>query len=680
MSATGIVIRQAIGTPTTDQAWLNSPDILVYPGTQPGNTNLFTTPAFYATGLSQAPLINGSNYIYVRGQNAASGAQTSTVYLFSADHNPRGSRFGNPSQLLVPSQWQSANFTVNGKAQNSVSITASAQNDIVLGASPLVWTPPPMANNYDNYCLIVWVDNTSDNSNPPPFSSWPQLNSLDDLVAKLNANPNMAILDTSHTSGMFMRQFMGQSYNVSQPTNTPWQASPDIAVYAGTAQYDLSLLQAAPNWAFHQMPQTGQGKSNNIYVRGYSTASVSVTARISFYYVEDNQSTGANNPLLSPQNWKTDSFTYNGTAQNFLTITGASTFIFMTNSTPLVWSPPTPDGGTSYCLIAWIDNTNGSNPPPFANLPAFTDVNALSQYIEGQRSIVAWDTASNGLFARQFPGQTVSQTGTGAQTSPDIIVTGPQAIQDASTLTTQSSYNSTTLNQNITLGERNFIYLRVLNPQNVQQSARVYLYYATTATISPPSWSSQGFTVAGMNQNWVDMEADTLNQVLVTTVPVVWVAPSPQSQYILIAYVDTSENPQPPDFSPFGYTQVSAITQFVSTQPQLVWLSLTNTVPAAAPTMSFEYPLPTHSTATQQYVGIQLKNIPADGTVSISIPGPDAADTIINASMRVPDPNAAVVWAVSYPANFQNSLILNYWKGNTLPPGGANITLIVLKS
>jgi hypothetical protein len=293
--------------------------------------------------------------------------------------------------------------------------------------------------------------------------------------------------------------------------------------------------------------------------------------------------------------------------------------------------------------------------------------------------MVLWDTAVNGLFARQFPGQTVYQPGTGAQTSPDIIVTGPQAAQDASSFATQSSYNSTPLNQGLTLGERNLIYLRVINPNNIQQSARVYLYYATSTAVSPPEWTSQGFTVAGKKRNWVDLEADTLNQVLVTTVPVVWTAPS-QGQYILIAYVDASENPQPPDFSPFGYTEAATITQVVATQPQIVWLSLNSTAPSQVPTMSFDSSLPTHAVATQQFVGIQFKNIPADGTVSISIPGPDAADTIVNTSLHIPDPNAVVVWPVSYPANFQNSVLVNYFQGATPAPGGANILPIILKS
>jgi hypothetical protein len=675
MPATGIVMRQAIGTPSTDQAWLNSPDILLYPVTQPSETSLFTTPAFFAAGLAQAPVISASNYIYVRGQNATSGPQTSKVYLFAADHNPQGGMF-NPSQLIQPALWQTVNFTVNGTAQNFVTVQASAQNDIVLGAAPLVWTPPPMANSYDNYCLIAWVDNTG--NNPPPFRTMQPFTNLDGLITYLKANPNMAILDTTYTGGLFMRQYMGQAYNVSQPTNAPWQASPDLVVFAGSPAFDPSLLQSATGWALHQMPAAGN--SNYVYVRGFNTSNVAVTARVSFFYAEDNRGAGANNPLLNPRNWKTDSFTYNGTAQSYVNVAGGSSFIYMTNSTPLIWSPPAPDSGTNYCLIAWIDNTNGSSPPPFATLPAFPDVNSLGEYIQGQRNIVAWDTAVNGLFARQFPGQTVYQAGTGAQTSPDIIVTGPQAAQDASSFASPSSYNSATLNQNVTLGERNFVYLRVLNPNNVQQRARVYLYYATPATISPPSWSPQGFTVAGQNQNWVDLKADTVNQVLVTTVPVVWTAPSAQNQYVLIAYVNGGENPQPPDFSPFGYSQASAITQVMSTQPQLVWLTLTNTVPATTPTMSYEYPLPAPSVATKQYVGIQFQNIPTDGTVSISIPGPDAADTIVNASLNIPDPNAVVVWPVSYPANFRNSIILTYWQTQThKAPGGANILSIILK-
>jgi len=678
MSATGMVMRQALGTPppTTDAAWLYSPDILVYPINQPSNTTLFAASALYGTAFVQAPAISAANYLYVRGQNANSGPQTSTVYLFSADHNPQASIFA-PSPLLVPQQWQSANFTVNGKAQNSVSIQASAQSDIVLGAAPLVWTPPPMAHaSYDHYCLIAWVDNTG--HNPPPFSTLPNFGSMDLLRQYVEANPNMVILDTAYTSGMFMRQYMGQEFNQAQQTNTPWQSSPDIVVSAGNVLFDPTLIPSALGWAFHQMPLPTQ--SNYLYVRGYNYSTAAATTRVSFYYAEDNPTAGTN-PLLNPQNWKTDSFTYSGVAQNHFDLTVASPFLLMTNSTPLIWTPAAPDSGSQYCVIAWVDNTDGLNPPPFATLAPFTDINALGEYIEGQRNMVLWDTAVNGLFARQFPGQTVYQPGTGAQTSPDIIVNGPQAAQDASSFATQSSYNSTTLNQGLTLGERSFIYLRVINPNNIQQSARVYLYYATSTAVSPTEWTNQGFTVAGKNQNWVDLEADTLNQVLVTTVPVVWTAP-PQGQYILIAYVDGSENPQPPDFSPFGYTEAAPITQLLATQPQIAWLSLNSTAPSQAPTMSYEYPLPTPAAATQQYVGIQFQNIPADGTVSISIPGPDAANTIVNASMHIPDPNAVVVWPVSYPANFQNSILLNYWQGSTAPPNKdkANIIKIVLKS
>jgi hypothetical protein len=77
------------------------------------------------------------------------------------------------------------------------------------------------------------------------------------------------------------------------------------------------------------------------------------------------------------------------------------------------------------------------------------------------------------------------------------------------------------------------------------------------------------------------------------------------------------------------------------------------------------------------YAGIQLSKIPTDGTVSLSIPGPDAANTIAVTSMRVPDPNALVAWPVTYPDHFQTSAVLTYTPGRT-PVGAGNIVAKVV--
>ncbi|HKO19666.1 MAG TPA: hypothetical protein VJU82_12345 [Acidobacteriaceae bacterium] len=670
MSNTGINMRQALGTPpaTAPAAWLYSPDVLPFTSAA-SDTTLLTTR--YDTPFSQAPMPTQGNYVYVRGKNASTASQTATVYLYSVQHNPLAGMF---SDFLSPSNWDSSPFTVGGTAGNSVKMTAANQNDVVLGATPLIWTPPAQESVTSEYILIAWID--PGGSPPPNFSSMQPFKKLDDVRQYVESQPNLVMLDTGY-NGMFARQYSGQPSRYSVPGAT-WNSSPDIILYNGQPAYDTTLLQRALDWSVHQPAGTG---ANNLYIRGFHTSPGALTARVSFFYAVNNAGTNPN-PLLTPANWKSDAMTVGGTAQNFVSITSNAPGDFMMNNTPVVWQPAAAPAGSTYAVIAWIDNTGGSNPPPFASLPAFSSLSSLAEYVQGNRNIVFWDGSVGGAFIRQFPGQTSSQPGTGALTSPDIIVAGTAAAQDASVYTGAGSYQPGTVSNAVTTGVPNFIYLRAINPNNGASSARVYLYVGDTTSPGLGALSPQGFTVGGKVQNWVDLQATSQNQVLVSTVPIVWVPPAPgaaQTQFLL-SYIDSSPNPQPPDFENIGYVRLDAVTQFVATQPQLSWVSVTNTAPNPKPTFTYQYPNPAApiATAGKYMVGVQFVNIPIDGTVTVSIPGPDAANTVVVPAFHPPSPNAAVVWTATYPANFSLSAAVSYWQGNNAPPQGANVTFVLV--
>ncbi len=676
MSDTGLTLRQALGTPTpgTTAAWMFSPDLLPFAPAPAADTGLLTTR--YDTPFAQAPVQGAGNTVYVRARNNGAAAQSGTVYLFWAQHDPNGGIF---DPLLSPSTgWFSTGFTVGGVAGNAVPVIASA-GSVVLGASPAAWTPDPLTQTPFHYCLIAWLDTTG--SNPPPFSKLPDFDDLPGLGAYVAKNPNMVFLDTAY-SGMYMRQGFNQAANVSAG-DASWTGAPDLALFVGQPAYDATIVKKALGWAFQQVPSPGQ--ANYLYVRGYNTSDSGLTARVSFFYALVDPSAGTN-PVLDPKSWKQDGMTVGGTAQSYVDIVSKVPADQMTNlAAPLIWTPPTPPGTTHLALIAWVDNTGGSNPPPFANLPPFTSLGQLAEYVRGQRNIVVWDTAFGGLFLRQYTGQTVSQPGKTTVASPDILVAGISAVQDVSTLAATAAYNAGTPAQAATTPfARNLVYVRAINPNNRAQRARVYLYAASTASITPPSWSAAGFTVAGQPQNWVDLVADTQGQVVASTVPIVWHAPNPPaagSSLILVAYVDGSDNPQPPDFSAIPYMTQVAVSTFVSTQPRLSWVQLTSKDPSTAPDLSFEYRVPAQSAAATQYVGAKLALMPTDGTLYLSVPGPDAANTLAVAPLaHVPDPNAAVTWPVTWPANFQTSVIVNYWDGPTHPGQGASLTGLVLKS
>jgi hypothetical protein len=467
-------------------------------------------------------------------------------------------------------------------------------------------------------------------------------------------------------TGIVVRQAM-------DPQSTVLTNSPDLIVTGVAPVFDPGPFtdSEAYGWYFSQAPAIG--KPNYLYVRGLNYSSQGAqTAVVYLYWVQSDQ-------VLNPAKWQSTGITVGGKAQNNTPISSQSQYEYVVTTTTVLWTPPQPTtAGASYFLISWIDNSASPVPPTFPSTP-FASLAALGEYVQANPQMAMLDTVYRGAFLRQFPNQLVTQGGTGAQTSTDILVYGTLAAQDASTFTTPASYGSSALIQTAGLGARNFVYLRALNTGSGAGTSRVYLYWATTSALSPPAWAATYFTFGGQPQNWVDLAFTAGNQVAVSTVPLVWNPPplGAGTSYVLIAYVDNSASPEPPDFGPFGYLNPADVTAFVAGHPQLAWLAVTGSA-VSPPTMSWEQPIVPATGVTTVYAGIQFHGIPADGTVSLSIPGPDSADTIVIPSMKVPDPNALVAWPLTYSSGFVTSAVLSYTAGGTAPPGGATITAVVL--
>ena len=448
--------------------------------------------------------------------------------------------------------------------------------------------------------------------------------------------------------------------------------SPDLIISGASPAFDTASYTNpnAYDWYFSQAPVLG--KPNYVYVRGVNyTATGAQTSTVYLYTVHSDQ-------VLDPTKWVSTGITVGGVAQNFVAISAISQYQYVATQVAAMWTPPVPSPSTSsYFLISWVDNTATPKPPVWPTAP-FANLDALTAFIQANPTMAVLDTVYRGALFRQFPGQTVGQDGTGAQTSPDIIVNGATAAQNAAAWTGTSSYNPGTPSPNAALGGRNFVYLRAINTATGPATARVYLYWTTTGAIAAPSWQTTYFTYAGQTQNWVDLSASTANEVMISTVPLVWNAPPPPTgqTYVLIAYVDNSGSPQPPDFTAFGYLNPTAVTSFVAGHPQLSWLAITGT-PAPQPTMSWEQPIVVGTGSNNLFVGIQLSNIPTDGTLTLQIPGPDAASTFASGTMKIPDPNALIAWPVTYPDHFQTSAVLTYTAG-AAPVGKASVVLTIV--
>jgi hypothetical protein len=456
------------------------------------------------------------------------------------------------------------------------------------------------------------------------------------------------------TDGILIRQRMDR-------TSPVYTNSPDLILTGTAPAFDESAIIDVQTYSWYLSQTPVPGSPNYLYIRGVNYSDMGTQdSRVYLYWVAEEH-------LLNPAQWQSSGFSVNGVDQNHVEIRSDSMFdIVMTH---LKWTPRATN--VRYYLISWIDNSASPVPPVWPTEP-FADRAALHRYVADHATMAVLDTVYQGAFLRQFPKQTVFQAGTGAKTSPDLIVTGVAAAKDAASFTSQGSYDSDTLSATAARDVRNFVYVRAINTTGGAARARVYLYWTPSSRLSPVGWRTDSFAVAGHSQNWVDLTATRAGEVMVSTVPVVWWAPASETDPpVLIAYVDNSVNPKPPDFTPFGYTTPTGVQRFMASLPRLTWLAITGTaVPKTS--MSWNVELAAGTGDNNRYVGVQLSKIPTDGTVSLSVPGPDADSTIVVQSLRVPDPNAYVAWPVTYPDNFRTSAVLTYSEGAT-PPGGGSI-------
>lgn len=231
----GIFMRDYIGqTPTsnTGSGWTLSPDIIPWGPTVYTPTSDFGNAANYNTdyGTGRTMTEGMINNVYVRGLNTAAGLQKSRVYFF----------WVQAATVLVPTQWSFFGFQYQGNPQNWLDITAQAINDIAYSEGPLFWIP---STQYPHYCLVVWVDNSS-NPVEPDLTQY-AFATCDELGQFIMSHPNVAWRNTNDVTDPV--QFL----NTATLANGPSQGGdvtvgvimkrvPNLPIPPGTIQFNLS--------------------------------------------------------------------------------------------------------------------------------------------------------------------------------------------------------------------------------------------------------------------------------------------------------------------------------------------------------------------------------------------------------------------------------------------------------
>jgi len=295
-----------------------------------------------------------------------------------------------------------------------------------------------------------------------------------------------------------------------------------------------------------------------------------------------------------------------------------------------------------------------------------------------------------GIFMREYVGQTADAARTGWSQSPDIIPWGTGQTTDD--LTTPQSYaTDPSQGHTVTMQAWNYVYLRGVNTAPGPQDAKIYLYYVESALllwpcdwrggpVQPMGTPDPNMMLSGLAQNFVPVHAAAQNQVVVPNPTLLWYPPAftqPNSDhYCMVTWVDNGNNP-PPDFSQSAAWGQQELTDFIVGHPNVTTHN-TCDVYAQGPTRSNYTIIKTKDQSLQVYITVTFSNIPADGTFTLNIPGPTPDQNITVARRAVPTDPPTLTYIVTYPPKFQTMVNVQYFQGATPVPAGANIKVMAM--
>jgi hypothetical protein len=282
-----------------------------------------------------------------------------------------------------------------------------------------------------------------------------------------------------------------------------------------------------------------------------------------------------------------------------------------------------------------------------------------------------------GIFIRDAVGDTPNNPKNASWTnSPDIMISGPTPLKDPSVIVNVNNYNQglPQLNSQTPL-QNNWVYVRGINSINTPQTSTFYLYYVDTSIVLwPQNWKYDTITFNTVTQNWQTLTAQG-NGITGTTVPFGWTPPRQGIHYCTTVWVNNGTNQlTPPNLYAIG--AVNDMANFIMTHPNVGWKN-TIEVDATQPTIQNSSPIIGPTSGGVMNIGVQCQNLPTDGYISFSVPGPDSANTIIFPRTKIISPNYAPTFQVSYPPGFNTSLQFIYEQGPSGTPDGANLLPIV---
>lgn len=267
-------------------------------------------------------------------------------------------------------------------------------------------------------------------------------------------------------------------------------------------------------------------------------------------------------------------------------------------------------------------------------------------------------TEYQGIFLRDYLGETpTSNNGSGWTLSPDIVPWGTTPMPDPSVLGQQANYGKEFAN-NITLGQYNNVYVRGLNTNGGQQKSRIYFYWVDSSVVLLPSqWSPYNFSFDQNLQNWLDITAQNQGDIAYSPAPLSWKPSDQYPHYCLVAWVDNTANPSPPDLGEWAnFKTWDDLGNFILSHPNMAWRN-TNDVAVGHQFMNAQTRVAGVADGGQVTVGVVMKNIPIDSKGTIQFTLINSNGTISYTSPVHPIDTNTFSQTIAWPAHVPDPIL-----------------------
>lgn len=262
-----------------------------------------------------------------------------------------------------------------------------------------------------------------------------------------------------------------------------------------------------------------------------------------------------------------------------------------------------------------------------------------------------------------------------SSSSPDIIPYGINPVEDPDGLFVINNWNKD-LGQTLDARIFSYLYFRIANLSEKEQTGSLYLYYSPASLLLYPSFWKNNVLLTQDGKDHYDFKVEKNGRIVSgmdnAQGTFIW---KPEmitnDHYCLVGRIVTPDHPNPiPETG-----DIDNFATFISTNPNYAWRNVT-VIDRNTPNQSIDVRYNQEELEADVYFMLTCKNLPVGAEVMFSCPTTGPQPLIHMEKAKITNPKIQVLGIKCHvPSNFVGEITYSYWANGLKPTKGFEITL-----